>query len=149
MGSIGVSGVLGRGAIALGAICLLSAPALTQGQAGLTALALLEPGQWQLRDLDNPRAPARNLCVPDPNSLIQVEHPGAPCSRLVLADAARQATVHYTCPSNGFGRTSLRVETPRLAKIDTQGIIGNAPFALRAEARRVGPCAQPADKVAR
>ena len=60
--------------------------------------------------------------------------------RVVLSNDVKGATVHYTCPANGFGRTSVRVETPRLAKIDTQGIMGNAPFAYRAEARKVGAC---------
>jgi hypothetical protein len=136
-----------RTLLALGAVTVLAGfapagPARPQAATGLIALAQLEPGQWQLRDLDAPRAAPRSLCVADPNALIQIEHPGAPCTRLVLANGAREGTIHYTCPSNGFGRTSVRVETTRLAKIDTQGIIGNAPFQLRAEARRTGSCAQ-------
>ena len=50
-------------------------------------------------------------------------------------------TVNYTCPGIGRGRTTIRVETPRLVQIDSQGLDRGAPFALRAEARRIGPCA--------
>ena len=132
------NGVLRRAVIALGATAMLSAPAATQGP--LSALSKLELGMWQLRDLDDPRSAPQSICVADPGVLMQVQHRSSPCSRMVISNDARGATVHYTCPANGFGRTSLTVETPRLAKIDTQGIIGNAPFGLRAEARRVGTC---------
>ena len=132
----GLNGALRRAVIALGAITML--PAATQ--APLSALSKLEPGMWQLRDLDDSRAAPQSICVADPGVLMQVQHRSSPCSRTVLANDVRGATVHYTCPANGFGRTSLTVETPRLAKIDTQGIYGNAPFGLRAEARRVGDC---------
>jgi len=40
----------------------------------------------------------------------------------------------------GRGRTILRVETPRLVQIDSQGLHYGAPFALRAQARKTGPC---------
>ena len=133
-----------RALIALGAVLLVSPAASAPqggGQAGkLGALARLEPGRWQLRDLDNARAVPQSICVADPTALIQIRHRGSPCSRLVLSQDAKAATVQYTCPANGFGRTSVRVETPRLAQIDTQGIVDNAPFAYRAEARRVGTC---------
>jgi hypothetical protein len=135
---MGWSGALRRAGVALGAISLLAGAALTQGR--LSALAQLEPGLWQLRDLDDARAAPQSICVADPSILMQVQHRNAPCSRLVIASDPKGATVHYTCPLSGFGRTSLRVETPRLARIDTQGIVDNAPFALRAEARRVGNC---------
>jgi len=133
-------GVGCRALLALGAVLLVS-PAASAPQTGkVGALARLEPGQWQLRDLDNARAVRQSICVADPAALIQIRHRGSPCSRLVISQDVKEATVHYTCPANGFGRTSLRVETPRLAQIDTQGVIGNAPFAYRAEARRIGPC---------
>lgn len=128
-----------RAAIALGAVALLTAPAMTQSGGRLAALAKLEPGLWQLRDLDTgDRYPP--ICVADPAMLMQLQHRNSPCSRLVISGDASSATVHYTCPASGFGRTSLRVETPRLAQIDTQGISGNAPFAYRIEARRTGSC---------
>jgi hypothetical protein len=133
-------GLMCRAAFALGMIALLPSPAVTQGREKLTALARLEPGLWQIRDLGEPKARPQSICVADPSILTQVQHRNSPCSRVVLSNDAAGATVHYTCPAHGFGRTSVRVETSRLAKIDTQGIIDNAPFAYRAEARRVGTC---------
>jgi hypothetical protein len=129
-----------RAALALGVASMLSAPAIPQERGKLTALARLEPGLWQIRDLGDPSAAPQSICFADPTMLTQVQHRNSPCSRLVLANDASSATVHYTCPAHGFGRTSVRVETSRLAKIDTQGIVDNAPFAYRAEARRVGAC---------
>ena len=133
-----LNGALCRALIVLGAAASLTAPALTQGR--LSALAGLEPGLWQLRDLDDDRSAPASICVADPAVLMQVQHRNSPCSRLVIANDSAGATVHYTCPANGFGRTTLRVETPRLVQIDTQGISGNAPFAYRLEARRTGAC---------
>ena len=133
-------GVLRRMLVAFGVMAVLAAPAFTQGRGGLAALSRLEPGLWQLRDLDNRQAQAKSICVPDPALLMQVQHRHAPCSRVVIASGPRDATVHYTCPAGGFGRTYLRVETARLAQIDTQGISNNAPFAYRFEARRTGAC---------
>jgi len=62
---------------------------------------------------------------------------------LVIKDDSDRATVHYTCPGLGWGRTSLLVETPRLVRINSQGIAGRAPFAFDAEARRTGECDGP------
>jgi hypothetical protein len=125
----------------VGAAIAVSVAAAAMGAANkVTALSRLEPGLWQLRDLDAPRAAQQSLCIADPILLMQLRHRSAPCTRLIVADRERDAVVHYTCPASGYGQTALRVETPRLAQIDTQGIIDNRPFALRAEARRVGPC---------
>jgi hypothetical protein len=135
-------GLPGRALIALGAIAALTAPALTQRPARPAALQKLQAGLWQLRDLDNPRAELPPVCLGDPNLLVQLRHRSAPCSRLVVAQDDLSATVHYTCTSGGYGQTLIRIETPRLAQIETQGIAGNAPFASRLEARRVGTCGQ-------
>ena len=130
-----------RARFALGAAIAVSAAAAAAGAASkVSALARLEPGLWQLRDLDAPKAAQQSVCIADPILLMQLRHRSAPCTRLVVAEGERDAIVHYTCPASGYGQTALRVETPRLAQIDTQGIIDNRPFALRAEARRVGPC---------
>jgi hypothetical protein len=48
--------------------------------------------------------------------------------------------VHYTCPGAGHGRTTVRVETPRLVQIESQGMARNEPFAIRLEGRRTGNC---------
>ncbi len=137
------NGAARRAVMALGAMTLVSSAASApQGGMKLSALSRLEPGLWQLRDLDNGGGQQHSICVADPSALLQLKHRNAPCSRLVIADHAKGATVQYTCPANGFGRTEVRVETPRLAQIDTQGIADNAPFAYRVEARRIGVCGQ-------
>ena len=135
-----VKASLCRGLLGLAAVAIVSLPAPAADRGKLTALSQLEPGLWQLRDLDRRGAPPQVICVADPEILMQVQHRNAPCSRIVIANDAKGATVHYTCPATGFGRTALRVETPRLAQIDTQGISGKSPFAYRLEARRTGAC---------
>jgi hypothetical protein len=139
------SGKWPRMRIALGAVMAVSMAAAAGAGNKLSALGRLEPGLWQLRDLDDAKASQQSLCVGDPLSLVQLRHRGAPCTRLVVSDADRNAVIHYTCPASGYGQTAVRVETPRLAQIDTQGILDNRPFAFRAEARRIGSC----DKSAR
>ena len=134
-----------RAAIAVGAVALATAPGLSQKGGQLTALSKLERGLWQLRDLDDGGARHPAICVADPAMLMQLQHRNSPCSRLVISSDPEGVTVHYTCPASGFGRTSLKVETPRLAQIDTQGISGSVPFAYRVEARRIGPCPRRAD----
>ena len=133
------SGHLGRGLVALGALVALAAPALTQRPARPAALQKLQAGLWQLRDLDT-KAELPPVCIGDPAVLVQLRHRSAPCSRLVVNQDPLSATVHYTCAAGGFGQTLIRVETPRLAQIETQGIAGNSPFATRIEARRIGAC---------
>ena len=51
-----------------------------------------------------------------------------------------QTTVQYTCRGRGYGRTHLRFETARLLQFDTQGVLDGIPFAMTAEARRIGDC---------
>ncbi|MFN3945470.1 MAG: DUF3617 domain-containing protein [Allosphingosinicella sp.] len=129
-----------RAMIALAALLTAAAPAATQAPGGLAVLARMEPGLWTLKDRDGAR-PLPSICIAqDRGMLMQIQHGSAACTRLVIAQDAKSATVHYTCPGAGFGRTSLRLETPRLARIDSQGIHDGAPFAFRAEARRAGPC---------
>lgn len=106
----------------------------------LAVLTRIETGQWQLREAGS-TAPPRSICVSDPAMLLQIGHAGAQCSRFVIADAPDGATVHYTCPGAGHGRTALTLETPRLLHLQTQGMAGGAPFDLDYEARRVGACA--------
>lgn len=131
----------GRALIALGLIGI-SASATPQARRPLTALASLQKGLWEIREISNPGARAA-FCVSDPNILMQVQHRTEPCSRLVISSSVTSATVHYTCPAGGFGRTSIRVESPRLALIETQGIRGGTPFEYRAEARRKSSCPRP------
>ncbi len=111
-----------------------SAPAQAPG---FIALAKLERGQWTLREEAGTR---QSLCLSDPTALLQMRNRGATCSRFVIDNSPASATVHYTCPGAGHGRTTLRVETPRLVRIETQGLDGGAPFDLEIEARRTGAC---------
>jgi hypothetical protein len=126
----------------LGLAVVVSSPLFSQPVNAPTLLALtsVESGQWQLRGLDRGPVPATSMCVSDPRSLIQLRHPKAQCSRFVIANDPRTATVHYTCPGAGHGQTTIRVETPRLIQIESQGIADQAPFSLRMEARKVGNC---------
>lgn len=125
----------GVAAAALATTFFLAWPAATQE---ITLLARLESGLWELRGQGN--APIASICLGDRALLTQPRHGAAPCTRVVIAADARSATVHYTCPSAGFGRTTIRFETPRLVQIESQGVYRSGPFGLRAEARRVGPC---------
>ncbi len=130
-------GRLRWGALGLAGLFAVAAPVFALSVPKLEALAKLEPGRWQLRELDGP---ARSICLADPAALVQLEHEGVSCEKEVLASEAGAATVEYTCPGRGFGRTSIRVETPRLARIDTQGFADGRPFAYRVEARKLGAC---------
>lgn len=131
---------LGRAFFMLAAgIAMSGAAAPGAGPAPLLpAVGQLQPGLWQLRVVGEPN---RTICVADPHALMQIQHgAAAACTRLVIANEKASATVHYSCPGAGWGRTTLRVETPRAARIETQGIADNAPFAFTAEARRIGAC---------
>jgi len=126
------------GALGLAGGIAVAAPVFALALPDLAALSKLERGRWQLSDPHGGRA--RSICLGDPAALLQLEHGGASCDRDVLANEAGSATVQYTCPGRGFGHSSIRVETPRLARIDTQGLADGRPFAYRVEARRVGAC---------
>ncbi|MCE7795915.1 hypothetical protein LWE61_04990 [Sphingobium sufflavum] len=118
----------------------LSVPVLPAAPPPPVALAGLEPGLWDLRSREPGEAPQR-VCVRDGMTLVQLRHPGQVCRRFVVEDAPDRASVTYSCPGTGHGRTVVRVETPRLVQIDSQGIADGAPFALDLEGRRVGACA--------
>jgi len=131
-----------RTAIALTGLMAAGSVPAAETDRPLLALSRLEPGLWQIRELNKDRARLRSICLGDATVLIQLEHRQITCSRLVITNAPKDLTVHYVCPYNGFGQTSLRVESPRLVTLDTQGIANNAPFAYRAELRRLGDCGQ-------
>lgn len=104
------------------------------------ALGRLEPGQWELRSRD-PGEPMQRLCVRDLMALIQLRHQGQLCRRFVVEDSRDRTSIAYDCAGKGHGRTDVRVETSRLAQIDTQGVVDGYPFAMALEGRRVGSCA--------
>jgi len=101
-------------------------------------LARLESGKWTVRSLDGSNA--RELCLGDPAQLVRLEHAGMACTSESTAGDARGATIQYSCPGHGYGHTNVRIETPRVATIETQGLVDGRPFAYRATARKVGPC---------
>lgn len=123
----------------LAAIVAVPAYCETASAPTLAALNAIEPGQWQLRSRADP-AENRSICLGDTNSLLQIRHRNATCSRFVIANDVKATTVHYTCPGAGHGRTTVRVETPRLVQIDSQGVAANEPFAVVLEGRRIGAC---------
>ena len=140
----GVALVMRRGfaarAAALIGFCVFAAwPGASQERAATPMLARLESGQWELRGPGNGRI--SSICLGNPILLTQPRHGAAACSRDVVAADVNSMTVSYSCPGAGRGRTTIRFETPRLVQIDSQGLDHGTPFALRAEARRTGPCA--------
>jgi hypothetical protein len=125
------------------ALAILAGSAAPAGQAErpaeLPALRSIERGMWELR-VRGSSAPPRKLCVADPSMLVQIQHGGGTCSRFVIDSQPNRATVHYTCPGAGHGRTSIRVESSRILQIESQGIANNAPFNVSYEARHAGAC---------
>jgi hypothetical protein len=119
-------------------IILTAAAPLQRSPATLIALKGVEQGQWQLKDVDG--APPQRLCITNPSSLLQLRHGGAQCSQFVIENSAHVSTIRYTCPGHGYGQTTITVETPRLVRVDTQGVLDGAPFAVELEGRRTGVC---------
>jgi hypothetical protein len=125
--------------VAGASLCLAAMPAWGFAANRLEALSKLEKGRWQIRDLDaGVDRPA--FCLVDPMALVQIEHDGAACASEVIDSGPDGGTIHYTCRGHGFGHSTIRIATPRFARIDTQGIKDNQPFSYRAEARKVGDC---------
>jgi hypothetical protein len=127
-----------RAAALLGFGLFLAWPGAGQQPGAIPMLTRLESGLWELRGPSNGRIAA--ICLGNPIQLTQPRHGTAACSRDVVAADANSMTVNYSCPGAGRGRTTIRIETPRLIQIDSQGLDHGAPFALRAEARRIGAC---------
>ncbi|MCM0001031.1 MAG: hypothetical protein NBV68_16785 [Erythrobacter sp.] len=129
-----------QGALALagvGVVLGLAVPVLAQGN-GLAMLGTLAKGEWTIRQRGG--AAERKVCVKSGAELIQLMHRESGCSQFVVEDGAARVTVQYTCPGNGYGRTSIRRETPALVQLESQGIQGGMPFELTGEARRTGTC---------
>ncbi|MPT49300.1 MAG: hypothetical protein E2598_12935 [Sphingobium sp.] len=109
----------------------------------MKALSRLEKGLWDVRERgSSPRdqRPARRYCVQDMSRLMQINHDGVSCQHYIVSDGADKASITYQCNGKGAGRTDLRVETPRLVQIETQGLAGGMPFSESLEARYVGRC---------
>ncbi|HKY81536.1 MAG TPA: DUF3617 family protein [Sphingobium sp.] len=128
--------------ILCGAFAAMTAasPAASLSPAG--PLKGLEPGEWELRERGAEGEPGavRKLCLADLRQLIQIRHPRAACKGLTVDDSARRLSVSYDCGGSGGGRTDLRIETPRLVQIRSQGVAEGAPFSFAMEGRRIGAC---------
>jgi hypothetical protein len=121
------------------ALLAFAAPALTAQRPSLAMLDQLQPGQWEVRDRDLSGGRSR-LCIDNGRRLIQIRHMRETCRSFTVQDTADAVTVHYTCPGNGYGQTSVRFESAQLVQLETQGIAQGLPFNMRAEVRRVGAC---------
>jgi hypothetical protein len=128
-----------RSAVTVAALMLgsLVAPAIAKAPE-LAMLGGLTDGSWELNY--HGAGKSDRICVRSGRELIQLKHRAAQCNRYVVDDNPNQVTVQYTCPGDGYGRTSIRRETGQLVQIDSQGIENGMPFHLTAEARRVGAC---------
>lgn len=118
-------------------VLICSGGASVQNRTALVALNAIERGQWQLREAGGGTS---KLCVTNPATLLQLRHPGAQCTQVVVENSRDTATIHYTCPGHGYGRTTVSVETSKLVRIDTQGIVDGMPFASDLEGRKLGTC---------
>lgn len=124
------------------ALVAASAGGLAQPAAAptLQAMRAIAPGNWSLHE-PGTGAPPRDSCVGDPAVFLRLRLRNAQCSRFVIDNSPAIATVHYTCPGSGHVRTTIRVDTPRVLRIESEGIVDGMPFADKLEARRTGPCA--------
>lgn len=125
------------GALALGGAVLLSAPVVAQTD-GLAMLGTLTKGEWTIKQRGAPVD--RKICVKSGAELIQLMHREGGCSQFVVEDGPARITVQYTCPGNGYARTSIRKETGVLVQLESQGIHNGMPFEVTAEGRRTGSC---------
>lgn len=131
-----VDRLVGLAAVA-GASLTVLAPVAAQAPT-LAMLDRLDRGEWLVRFRDS--GEQRRVCLRSGRELIQLRHGEAQCSRYVVEDGTGQVTVQYSCPGNGYGRTSIRRESGSLAQIESQGIADGKPFQFTAEGRRVGAC---------
>jgi len=124
----------------MGAAIILAGLAAAGSSAAteLPVLGRLESGLWQLRSLDGPSAVGA-VCLGDPGLLAQLRHRREVCTRSVVATGQDMVEIRYSCTA-AFGQSTIRAETSRLARVESQGVDNGVPFAFRLEARRVGPC---------
>lgn len=109
---------------------------------GILVSSVVQPGLWQLRSL-NGGGPPLSLCLRTAEDVVQLRHPGRTCSRFVVTNAAESATIHYSCGAAGYGETAITAETGQLINVRSQGLVGQSPFEVAYEGRRVGACAVP------
>lgn len=110
----------------------------------LAAAALPEPltsgrALWEVSKAADGSG-AHRICVPEPAMLAQWEHRNSQCERTVVRASGDKAVIEYSCSGGGFGRSDVRLVTPRTLRIDTQGIADSYPFAYVLHARKIGDC---------
>ena len=121
-------------------LAVLAVPAFSQaGGPPLTALRSVQHGLWELQEKGS-KAPPQRVCARDPMQLVQVRHGATACSRFVVENLPTRGTVYYTCPGAGHGQTTIRVESPKLIQLDSQGIADKSPFNASYEGRYAGVC---------
>ena len=104
----------------------------------LQMLDRLNRGGWALTLRED--GATRRICVRSGREFIQLRHTQSGCSRFVVSDTANEVVIQYTCPGDGYGRTSVRREGSGLVQIRSQGIKGGTPFSIEGEARHTGNC---------
>lgn len=127
-----------RRSVAVAVIAAVLAWPVAAQAPGLPMLGQLAKGSWTLRDRGD--GSQRRICVRDGRELIQLRHRESGCSRFVVEDGPNQVVVQYTCPGNGYGRTTIRRESNGLVQVSSTGIVDGAPFAYTAEGRHSGTC---------
>lgn len=123
------------------AMLLAAAPAASLALSA-PPLKGLEPGEWELRERpeEGGKGDISRICLADLRQLIQLRHARNNCKRLTVDESAKRLSVSYDCAGTGGGRTDMRIETPRLVQIRSQGIADGAPFSFSMEGRRIGAC---------
>jgi len=124
---------------ALAGLVLLCGIAAAAPAPHLAVLGTIQHGAWSLRQ-PNPNDAPRDICISDPAVLLQLNHGSAQCSHFVITDTSNSATVDYTCPGSGHGRTTLSMETSDVMHVHTQGLVNGQPFDLNYEGRHTGEC---------
>jgi len=123
---------------ALGATGAVLALGLLGAAGNPSPLAQTSGGMWEVSGA--PGNVVVRQCISDTRVLAQFEHRRESCPRTVISQARDTVVLQYNCPSGGFGRSEVRVLTPRSLRIDTQGISGGLPFHYVIQARRAGDC---------
>lgn len=133
---------LGLHALGAAVAMLIAASPVASQALSAPPLRGLEPGEWELRERpeEGGKGDVRRICLADLRQLIQLRHGRNSCKRLTVDEGAKRLVVNYDCAGAGGGRTDLRIETPRLVQIRSQGIAAGAPFAFSMEGRRIGAC---------
>lgn len=126
-------------------VMALAASASVAVAAGDDALWPFEPkfpaGLYSVRSLDTRSpAPVRKICLRSAAELVYHMQGNSQCTSELVQSSSDRLTVHYRCTGRSAGRTEVLRETPDLFRVESQGFIGDLPFADRTELRRIGNC---------